>query len=142
MKIRTNSLYVSKVRTEMESNIADFVKSDEHLVVVAGNIAKSLGLPTKATVAVAPSDKLHALPVASSNLTAEQRLAIEKAAVTFGSTTLPLIKKYVPGLTGPIDGIDVVFATKNAFDAWADPERQSIVKPLVKTARVLVELVE
>jgi hypothetical protein len=118
MKIQTTtSFYVSRVRTEVESNVADFVKNDEHLVAVTSDIGKSIGQPPVASVSVAPGEKLHVVPAPSNKLTAEQRLAIEKAAITFGSTTLPLLKKYVPELTGAIDGIDVVFATKNAFDA-------------------------
>ncbi|MET0623594.1 MAG: hypothetical protein ABW250_11490 [Pyrinomonadaceae bacterium] len=143
MEIQTGTkLYASRVRTEVESNLAEFVKSDQHLVAVAGGMGKSIGLPAGGAVTVTPGNKLQAIPTASDKLTAEQRLAIEKAAVTFGSATLPMLKKYVPGLTGAIDGIDVVFATKIAFDAWADPERQSIVKPVIKTTRAFFELVD
>jgi hypothetical protein len=115
MDIQTSSFYVSRVRADGETNLADFVKSDKHLVAVSSDIGNSIGLRPAATVTVPSGDKLQAVPTASSKLTAGQRLAIEKAALTFGSATLPLLKKYVPNLTGAIDGIECCLCHEECF---------------------------
>jgi hypothetical protein len=142
MKIVTSKVYVSKVRTEVESHLGEFVKSDEHHIAVSNDIGTSIELRPEAKVTVPSGQTLQAVPATSPNMTAEKRLAIEKAAVTFVSSTLPMFKKYYPELGGSIDGIELIFASKVAFEAWADPERKSLIKPVIKTARALVELVD
>src|ERR1044071_4441391 len=126
MNIITSKVYVSKVRTDVEPHLGEFVKNDEHHVAVSNDIGKSIELRSEAKVTVPSGQTLQAVPATSPKMTAEQRLAIEKAAVTFASSTLPMFKKFYPQLSGPIDGVELVFATKNAFDAWADPERKSL----------------
>jgi hypothetical protein len=142
MIIQTSRVYVAPIRTKIDSQLTDFVKSNNHQIAMTGAIGKAIGLRPDVSVKIDSGETLHAVPTASRKLTAEQRLAIEKAAVTFGTSTLPILKNYVPQLTGPIDGIEVVFASKTAFDAWADPERTSVVKPLIKTTRALFEIVD
>ncbi len=130
------------MRPKINSQLTDFVKSDNHHLAMTGTLGKAIGLRPEISVKVDSTETLQAIPAGSGKLTAEQRLAIEKAAMTFGTSTLPILKKYVPQVSGPIDGIEVVFASKAAFDAWADPERTSVVKPLIKTTRALFEIVD
>ncbi|HEX6718025.1 MAG TPA: hypothetical protein VF088_12985 [Pyrinomonadaceae bacterium] len=142
MKIQTSKVYVAKVRTDVEPHLGEFVKSDEHHIAVSDDIGKSIELRPEAKVTVPSGQTLQAVPTTSPKMTAEKRLAIEKAAMTFVSTNLPMIKKIYPQLGGPIEGVELVFASKIAFDAWTDPERKSMVKPVIKTARAFVEFVD
>lgn len=142
MIIETSRVYVSPIRTKIDSGLTNFVESDRHQLAMTGAIAKAVGLRPEFSVKIDSGESLQAIPAKSSKLTAEQRLAIEKATVTLASSTLPILKKYVPQITGPIDGIEVVLASKTAFDAWADPERTSVVKPVIKTTRALFEIVD
>lgn len=140
MKIQT-SFNVSKVRDEHKSELDDLVKDDRHLIAVSGEISKAIGIDPLKTVNTPTGDELHAVPT-ENKLTAEQRLKIETAAITLSGVALPAAKIYLPGLSGSIDGIELVFAGKTAFDAWTDPERTSIITPLLKTSRAFFELLD
>jgi hypothetical protein len=142
MIINTGLLNVSTVRSVDHSRLTDFVKSDQHRVAMTTDIAKAVGLRPEISVKVDSGQELQALTDKSGKLTPEKRLALEKAAITFGSSTLPILKKYFPIISREIDGVEVVFASKIAFDAWADPERTNVVKPVIKTTRALFELLD
>jgi hypothetical protein len=133
---------ISRVRTEVESDVAEFVQSDEHHIAVSHDIGKSIELRPEAQVTVASGQTLQAVSTTSLKMTAEQRLGLEKALADFATANLPILKKAYPQLGGTIGGVELFLASKNALDAWTDPERTSLVKPLIKTARVLFDCLD
>lgn len=137
-----SSISIAKVNLKAIPKLKKFVSDDEHHISATGDIAKALGLGLDSSVKILPGVTLSPLPVEVNKFTAEQKLKIQDAVVTFGSATLPLLKKYHPALTGSADGIEFVFATKKAIDAFTDNEDKSFIKPTVKTVRALMELID
>jgi hypothetical protein len=52
MNIITSKVYVSKVRTDVEPHLGEFVISDEHHIAVSNDIGKSIELRPEAKVTV------------------------------------------------------------------------------------------
>ena len=141
MLIQT-STKISKVNSKLVPAIGTFVISDDHHIALTGELSKALGLTAASAVKVAPDVTLTPITGDDKKITAEQKLKIQDAVVTFGASVLPLLKKYHPEILGPADGIEFIFATKKAFDAFTDSENKSVIKPVIKTTRALMELID
>jgi|SRR4028119_307393 hypothetical protein len=130
------------IQQETANILGPFVADKAHHISIASDPSADSTEPVAATALVLPGGvRLNPMLVPNAKGLADaQRLKIEKAAVTASNGILPIIKSYFPGVSGPIEGIELVLATKTAFDAWSDPQRGSIVKPLFKSTRALFEL--
>ena len=140
MKITQPPIFVAPVRLEVAAKLGNFVADDKHHISFSTGPGDSTGHPSIARFPVAPEVTLHAVSPDSKAWTAAQSLALAKAVATAGTATLPTIKTYYPTATPAIEGFEFVFHTIGSVHAWCDPKKTSVVKPVLKTSRAVVEL--
>jgi hypothetical protein len=135
-----NQATIAPVRRENVAALGSFIADTTHRVSISAGLTKGLGVEHAATISLPLGVELKALR--GEGLTDSQRIAIEKGFVNLSNATLPQIKKHFPEISGPVEGIELILAGKAAFDAWSDPERKTIVKPMIKSTRALFELID
>jgi hypothetical protein len=137
-------IITGSIQQDTAKILGPFVADKTHHISIASNPSAGSTEPVAAKALVLPSGA-RLSPILAPNtkgLTDAQRLQVEKALVTASNGVLPIIKANFPGVSGSIEGIELVLATKTAFDAWSDPQRKSVVKPLFKTTRAMFELLD
>jgi hypothetical protein len=140
------------IQQGIAASLSPFIADPTHQVAYSSDVGKGFRSIGGITIQVTPNIILKTLPdlrlekpsdvLSAKGLDAAQHLKLEKAFVTLSNATLPIIKKYCPQISGPIDGIEFLLASKATLDAFADPERKTVLKPMIKVARTLSELVD
>lgn len=140
MKIQS-TLRIAPLSAEPAAALAGFVEDSSHYLAVTADTPAPTKAASFAQVAVDQNLTLKALPSDHKQWSQAQKLAFAKAAASAGSAALPLVRKYLPGISGSaIDGFEFVFSTTQAIHSWSDPKRTSAVKPVLKSARAAFEL--
>lgn len=141
MIITPAKLSIAPVKAEFQEKIGEFVKDAAHHLAATGEISKSLGLDLSNGIALNDKITLEPLPVKQKKYTPEQQLKLKKLAFKFAQGTLPQIKPYFSQQLTPVfEGADIILASDAAINSWIDSERKTVVDPLIKSARVFVEI--
>lgn len=133
---------VREAGTDAAQQLRSYVGSDSHMLSVTGDIAADAALQSNQWVALTGGQSLHPIGDTSPGWNAKQQQHFNNSLIGFAGKNLGIVKKYFPETTGPIDGVEFVFASHAAIGAFADPERKSYVKPLIKSSRAIVELID
>lgn len=143
MKIQ--SLKVARIRPDFEPSLAQL--ADDPTQDVAWTSDLSHLMPNHAgSLTSVGGLQLYTtgLSALSQKASPKKQKEIKDAHLSLATAGASLLKDQfpqgpVPGIAG---GIEVVVASMQAFDSWADPERTSIIKPTIKTARALIAALE
>ena len=138
MLIKT-SANLSATLPESAARLNAYVADKSHSISVSADIAGPTA--SAAGTEVAPGAGLTPLPQAQA-LTPRQNKKVEKALMKFAASQFGHLKAYVPGSAPYIDGAELLFASRTAFNAITDPQRTSMTEPLLKTGRAMAELID
>lgn len=141
MKITKAPIFIAPVRPTIAAKLGDFVADDKHHIALSGGLVRdALGLPLLTQLTVEPEVTFKAVSPDIKLWAPAQRLALAKAFATAGTSTLPTIKTYFPTAAPAVEGFEFVFHSIGAVHAWSDPKQTSVLKPILKTSRAVVEL--
>jgi hypothetical protein len=138
----TTTTRTLQTNTKTRDELLSYIGSDSHTISVTGDIASETETLSNDFVALSDDQTLHALDEKSQGWNDTQRRHFNNSLIGFAGKNLGLVKKYFPEATGPVDGVELVFSSHAAINAFTDPDRKSYVKPMIKSSRALVELVD
>ena len=146
MKIQS-SVRVAKVLPSVARQMDSFIDDEKHeLAWTPPEILSPSSAVTAHLLKVNPDYQLQAASLEEIDEKSEdpdERLKkMRKAYLKMATNSTALIRHQFPALSAPVEGMELVFASYNAFDAWTDPERSGWFAPSLSTARAVMEAIE
>jgi len=140
----TQPMKVAQLRPELSAKFTDLLTDPAHNIAWTPDVSHLIHIKSTGTHSLLPDLALEtaALPVKEDAASAAQRKEITNTFLAVTTLTGDLVKHEFPKLEGAVGGFECVVTSYQAFEAWSDPNRTSVVQPTLKTAQALVSALD